>query len=292
VESTSSLDRTHAHRLLIRAQTPCTRCSLRHSSPSDASLGGQVASPFLPLHALLIPPLARLQHGEPTHEVHPHASCEATAPHTSQSCNSSPHRSSIVFNSSDALVQGGTAAHALPKDRRRAPGRWSAVHVGPLLERRGAREDSEDGNLWVSDCDGSWPCAGAERCVHGRTVDQELTRTSRLVMAAEFKLNFNPENSDSIDALHERVANRIHDLCVTNGGLYIKIAQSIAIQVSRSGLDGHDSTSELMVELSQTAVLPKPYRDAFGSIFDAAPSVSFDEVVKVSLLVGNSPLTR
>lgn len=42
-------------------------------------------------------------------------------------------------------------------------------------------------------------------------------------MAADFKLNFNPANSSSIDALHERVADRIHHLCVTNGGLYIKI---------------------------------------------------------------------
>lgn len=40
----------------------------------------------------------------------------------------------------------------------------------------------------------------------------------------------------------------------------IKLAQSIAIQAQ---------------------ILPKPYRDAFASIFDNAPSVPFPEVVKV-----------
>lgn len=50
-------------------------------------------------------------------------------------------------------------------------------------------------------------------------------------MAADFKLNFNPDDQpEKIDALHERVAKRIHHLCVTNGGLYIKLAQSLAIQ--------------------------------------------------------------
>lgn len=80
-------------------------------------------------------------------------------------------------------------------------------------------------------------------------------------MALDFKLNFNPENSTAIDALHERVAHRINDLCVTNGGLYIKLAQSLAIQA---------------------AILPKPYREAFANVFDQAPHVGFDEVVKVS----------
>ncbi|ORY56562.1 ABC1 family-domain-containing protein [Leucosporidium creatinivorum] len=80
------------------------------------------------------------------------------------------------------------------------------------------------------------------------------------IMAADFKLNFNPSNSEQIDALHERVAHRIHHLCITNGGLYIKLAQSLAIQA---------------------AILPKPYRDAFANVFDAAPSVSFEEAVKV-----------
>ncbi|KDE09314.1 ABC1 atypical protein kinase [Microbotryum lychnidis-dioicae p1A1 Lamole] len=92
-----------------------------------------------------------------------------------------------------------------------------------------------------------------------------LTRTARTayvgaVMALDFKLNFNPDNATAIDALHERVAHRINDLCVTNGGLYIKLAQSLAIQA---------------------AILPKPYREAFANVFDQAPHVRFDEVVKI-----------
>jgi aarF domain-containing kinase len=79
-------------------------------------------------------------------------------------------------------------------------------------------------------------------------------------MALDFKINFHPDKSESIDALHDRVAKRIHALCVTNGGLYVKLAQSLAIQ---------------------TAILPKPYREAFANVFDAAPTVPFDQVVKV-----------
>lgn len=79
-------------------------------------------------------------------------------------------------------------------------------------------------------------------------------------MAADFKLNFNPNNPEEIDALHERVAKRIHHLCVANGGLYIKLAQSLAVQA---------------------AILPKPYREAFADVLDAAPSVPFEEAVKV-----------
>lgn len=82
----------------------------------------------------------------------------------------------------------------------------------------------------------------------------------RAVMAIDFKLSFSPEKAEQIEALHERIAKRIHALCVTNGGLYIKLGQSLAIQA---------------------AILPKPYRDAFANIFDAAPSVPYSEVVKV-----------
>ncbi|KAI5476275.1 hypothetical protein MNV49_007912 [Pseudohyphozyma bogoriensis] len=81
-----------------------------------------------------------------------------------------------------------------------------------------------------------------------------------LTMAVDYKLNFQPDKSDTIDALHERAAKRIHALCVDNGGLYIKLGQSLAIQA---------------------AILPKPYRDAFANIFDKAPAIPFDQVEKV-----------
>ncbi|GAA5855130.1 hypothetical protein JCM3766R1_003197, partial [Sporobolomyces carnicolor] len=79
-------------------------------------------------------------------------------------------------------------------------------------------------------------------------------------LALDFKMNFSPDNPEGIDALHERTANRLHKLCVTNNGMYIKLAQSLAIQA---------------------AILPKPYREAFANVFDAAPTVEWDEVVKV-----------
>ncbi|KAL8293621.1 hypothetical protein RQP46_000322 [Phenoliferia psychrophenolica] len=78
-----------------------------------------------------------------------------------------------------------------------------------------------------------------------------------ILMMVDFKLNFDPQNAD---AIHERAAERIYTFCSKNGSLYIKLAQSIAIQA---------------------AVLPVPYRRAFANIFDGAPVVSYDEVVKV-----------
>ncbi|GAA6014657.1 hypothetical protein JCM11491_000184 [Sporobolomyces phaffii] len=81
-----------------------------------------------------------------------------------------------------------------------------------------------------------------------------------VTLALDFKMNFSPDNPEGIDALHERTAKRLHKLCVTNNGMYIKLAQSLAIQA---------------------AILPKPYREAFANVFDAAPAVDWDEVVKV-----------
>lgn len=92
-----------------------------------------------------------------------------------------------------------------------------------------------------------------------------LQRTLRtgfygLLIAIDFKLNFNPEKSERIDELHERVARRIHYVCTKNNTLYVKLAQSLAVQA---------------------AILPAPYRKAFAEVFDGAPSVSYDQVVKV-----------
>ncbi|GAA6064589.1 hypothetical protein JCM10212_003765 [Sporobolomyces blumeae] len=81
-----------------------------------------------------------------------------------------------------------------------------------------------------------------------------------VTLAIDFKLNFSPDNPEGIDALHERTAKRLHALCTTNNGMYIKLAQSLAIQA---------------------AILPKPYREAFANVFDAAPAVDWDDVVKV-----------
>lgn len=94
---------------------------------------------------------------------------------------------------------------------------------------------------------------------------EAITRTLRtayngVVMAVDFKLSFSPEKSEQIDALHQRIANRINHLCNTNGGLYIKLGQALG---------------------AQAAVLPKPYREAFANMYDNAPAVDWDAVVKV-----------
>lgn len=83
----------------------------------------------------------------------------------------------------------------------------------------------------------------------------------RCLILADFKWNFGPKKTqDEINALHERVAKRMHYVCTKNGGLFIKLGQSIGIQAT---------------------VMPKPYREAFSTMFDAAPHVSYDEVEKV-----------
>lgn len=81
-----------------------------------------------------------------------------------------------------------------------------------------------------------------------------------VTLALDFKLNFDAADTDGIDRIHERTARRLSALVDANQGMYIKLAQSLAIQA---------------------AILPKPYRDAFANVFDAAPAVGFDEVVRV-----------
>ncbi|EJU01669.1 ABC1-domain-containing protein [Dacryopinax primogenitus] len=95
--------------------------------------------------------------------------------------------------------------------------------------------------------------------------EQSLGRTGRAffygaLIAADYKLNFNPHNVDHIETLHERVARRLHYICTKNGGGFIKLGQSLAIQA---------------------AVLPRPYREAFATIFDAAPQIPYEDVEKV-----------
>lgn len=51
---------------------------------------------------------------------------------------------------------------------------------------------------------------------------------TQVVILADFKLNFTPEKADKIAALHERVAQRLLWLCLTNQGLYIKVRASDA----------------------------------------------------------------
>ena len=46
-----------------------------------------------------------------------------------------------------------------------------------------------------------------------------LHKKSRALIFVDFKWNFSPDKSpQQIDALHERVANRMHYVCTENGG--------------------------------------------------------------------------
>eukprot|EP01094_Clydonella_sp_ATCC50884_P027759 TRINITY_DN8103_c0_g1_i1.p1 TRINITY_DN8103_c0_g1~~TRINITY_DN8103_c0_g1_i1.p1 ORF type:complete len:519 (-),score=137.06 TRINITY_DN8103_c0_g1_i1:255-1811(-) len=69
-----------------------------------------------------------------------------------------------------------------------------------------------------------------------------------------------PLYPEKLDELHTRVASRIANLCAKNGGLYIKLGQSVA---------------------AMNHVLPPQYRAAFSVLQDKAPSVPFKAVEKI-----------
>jgi aarF domain-containing kinase len=75
----------------------------------------------------------------------------------------------------------------------------------------------------------------------------------------DYKINFrpNPLFANSIEDLHGRNAQRIFDLIRTNGGLYLKIGQAIAMQ---------------------SAVLPPQFQKMFARMFDDAPQNLWEDV--------------
>ena len=94
-----------------------------------------------------------------------------------------------------------------------------------------------------------------------------LTRSVRtfglgVLVAADYKINFraHPPLAASIEALHARNAERLYELLRTNGGLYLKIGQAIAMQ---------------------SAVLPPQFQKMFAKMFDDAPQNSWQDVEKV-----------
>jgi aarF domain-containing kinase len=91
-----------------------------------------------------------------------------------------------------------------------------------------------------------------------------ITRSLRtfytgLVVGFDYKINFraNPPFANSIEELHARSAQRIFDLIRTNGGLYLKIGQAIAMQ---------------------SAVLPPQFQKMFARMFDDAPQNDWNDV--------------
>lgn len=94
-----------------------------------------------------------------------------------------------------------------------------------------------------------------------------ITRSVRtfglgLIVALDYKINFrpNPPLAASIQALHARNAERLAGLLQSNGGLYLKIGQAIAMQ---------------------SAVLPPEFQKMFAKMFDDAPQNDWKDVEQV-----------
>lgn len=97
--------------------------------------------------------------------------------------------------------------------------------------------------------------------------DSCLTRSLRtfsvgLLVALDYKFNFRPDPwiGDSVMDVHNRSAQRIFDLLRSNGGLYLKIGQAIAMQ---------------------SAILPPEFQKMFARMFDDAPQNEWADVEKV-----------
>lgn len=88
-----------------------------------------------------------------------------------------------------------------------------------------------------------------------------------VLVALDYKLNFRPEpllggwiGGGDVQELHRRNAERLFNLLRSNGGLYLKIGQAIAMQ---------------------TAVLPPEFQRMFARMFDDAPQDEWADVEKV-----------
>ncbi|KAI4143835.1 MAG: hypothetical protein L6R39_004429 [Caloplaca ligustica] len=99
---------------------------------------------------------------------------------------------------------------------------------------------------------------------HRRRIAALANGGDGLVVASDYKINFRPHPplADSIQALHARNAERLFDLLRTNGGLYLKIGQAIAMQ---------------------SAILPPEFQKMFQKMFDDAPQNSWKDAEKVIL---------
>lgn len=83
-----------------------------------------------------------------------------------------------------------------------------------------------------------------------------------LLVAADYKLNFRPDPwfQGEPHEVHRRNAERLAELIRTNGGVYLKIGQAIAMQ---------------------TAVLPPEFQVMFARMFDDAPQNEWSDVEAV-----------
>ncbi|OAL28285.1 hypothetical protein AYO22_02991 [Fonsecaea multimorphosa] len=103
--------------------------------------------------------------------------------------------------------------------------------------------------------------------VDKRYYASSLTRSFRtfstgLIAALDYKINFreDPWFDNDITEVHARNATRLFHLLRTNGGLYLKIGQAIAMQ---------------------TAILPPEFQKMFSKMFDDAPQNGWEDVRRV-----------
>lgn len=83
-----------------------------------------------------------------------------------------------------------------------------------------------------------------------------------LYAALDYKLNFRPDPwvGESVQDVHMRNAERLFNLLRSNGGLYLKIGQAIAMQ---------------------SAVLPPEFQKMFARMFDDAPQDDWKDIEAV-----------
>lgn len=83
-----------------------------------------------------------------------------------------------------------------------------------------------------------------------------------LWVALDYKINFreNPPFANDVAEVHERSARHLFNLLRTNGGLYLKIGQAIAMQ---------------------SAILPPEFQKMFSRMFDDAPQNDWPQVRQV-----------
>jgi aarF domain-containing kinase len=106
-----------------------------------------------------------------------------------------------------------------------------------------------------------------DRQVYAAGIARSLrTFGTGLLVAADYKINFRPQplpligSEGGIPELHRRSAERLFELLRSNGGLYLKIGQAIAMQ---------------------SAVLPPEFQRMFARMFDDAPQDEWQAVEKV-----------
>ncbi|KAH8661868.1 ABC1 family-domain-containing protein [Xylariales sp. PMI_506] len=106
-------------------------------------------------------------------------------------------------------------------------------------------------------------CYLVDRQVFASGIGRSLrTFGNGLYVALDYKLNFqeNPLFGGTVADLHMRSAERLFDVLRTNGGLYLKIGQAIAMQ---------------------SAVLPPEFQKMFARMFDDAPQDEWKDIEKV-----------